>query len=135
MPHKHASLGTGTLAVHAPKGKWTFGGETPPRRMIRRQLLGRSSRLDNAVAEIRRDVVHEAVHLLAHIGVGAVAEVEVENDLVDADFLDPLQGVDNLLGRSVKQRVVVEVGSFGVIEALADFLEVLHGRRQYTRTA
>ncbi len=49
-------------------------------------------------------------------GVAAVAEVEVEDDLVDADRLDPLQDVNDLLGRAVKQRVVVEVGSFGVIE-------------------
>ena len=65
-------------------------------------LLGRRGRLAGRAAEGGRDVVHEAVHLLSHIGVGAVAEVEVEDDLVDADRLDPLQGVNDLLGRAIK---------------------------------
>src|ERR1700722_8637685 len=83
--------------------------------------------VDNlGAAEGGCDVFHEAMHLLAHKCVGAVAEVEVEDELVDADRFDPLQRVDDLLWRAVKQRVVVEVGSFGVIEPLAHLLEILH---------
>jgi hypothetical protein len=61
-------------------------------------------------AEGRRDVIHEAVHLLAHKGVGTVAEVKVVDDLVDAGRLNSLQCVNDLLGRAMKQRSVVEVG-------------------------
>ena len=65
-------------------------------------LPGRRGRLAGRAAEGGRDVVHEAVHLLAHKGVGAVAEVEVEDDLVDAYRLDPLQGVNDLQRRAIK---------------------------------
>src|SRR5262249_59758712 len=67
------------------------------------RLLGRCGCLAGGAAKGGRDVGYETVHLLAHKRIGAVAKVEVEDDLVDADRLDALQGVNDLLGRAIEQ--------------------------------
>jgi hypothetical protein len=63
------------------------------------RLLGRRGLHAARAGEGGRDVVHEAAHLLAHKGVRAATKVEIEDDLVDADRLDPLYGVNDLLRR------------------------------------
>ena len=59
-----------------------------------------------------------------------VADVEVQDDLLDARLLDLLQRLDDLLGTPEQDRAVGEVFLLHVPENLGDLDEVLHGRRR-----
>src|SRR5260221_6226895 len=83
--------------------------------------------------EMRRDLLHEPVHLLLDHVVRLVADVEVEDHFLDAGLLDLLQRLDDLVGPAEQDGAVGEVLLLHVAQDLGDLHEVLHGRRRFLR--
>src|SRR5712692_895177 len=80
--------------------------------------------------EMGCDLVHEAMHLLLDQRVRLVADVEVQDHLLDAAFLHLLQRLDDLLRPAEQDRTLGKVLLLHALEDLDDLHEVLHGRRR-----
>src|SRR5207249_2560075 len=130
-----SGLPPGPIVVtrHTPVGK-----QPSALRKSRRSSSGRGSAsgsshihsLEVFSLEVRGDLLHEAVHLLLHQGMRLVADVEVEDDLLDAGLLHFFERLDDLPGTAEQDRAVGEVLLLHVLQELGDLDEVLHGRRR-----
>src|SRR5215831_1435541 len=81
----------------------------------------------------RRDLLHEALHLLFHLSVRLQADVEIENHLLEACGLHLFQGVYDLSRRAQQDRVFGQVLGLHFPETVDHVDKVAIARRRSFR--